>query len=365
MEQNELTGYMNTAVKNLAAKINSSNIREKLFLISFRRHVQHAAALRTASERRGEHIPSFLIASITNSCNLFCKGCYARANGVCGTTEKKLLTDGQWKSLFSQAEEMGISFCLLAGGEPLMRRSVLETAASFRRILFPVFTNGTMIDENYGVFFSKKRNMVPVLSIEGNKTLTDLRRGSGTYDRLCDAAEILHRHGVLWGASVTVTTENRDAVTSADFIAQLWENGARVIFFIEYVPAAPGTAHLAPGEADRQILAERTENLRKEFSDTVFLSFPGDEKYLGGCLAGGRAFFHINPYGDAEPCPFSPHSDSNVATIPLKAALNSPLFSALRDNHLTGTTHTGGCALFEQEDQVRAILSQGLQVHTV
>jgi MoaA/NifB/PqqE/SkfB family radical SAM enzyme len=361
MEQNELTEYMNAAVRNLAVNVGSSNMREKLFLLAFRRFVGNAAGLRSASEEQGEHIPSFLIASITNSCNLFCKGCYARANGLCGETEKKLLTAGQWGSVFSQAQDMGVSFCLLAGGEPLMRRDVIEKAASYRRIVFPVFTNGTMIDDEYCRFFNAHRNIVPVMSIEGDREHTDGRRGNGTYDKLSAAAERLHRRGILWGASVTLTTENIDEVTSADFTDSLYKNGARVVFFIEYVPAVPGTEKLAPGEKERTLLEERQDVLRKRYKDMVLLAFPGDEKYLGGCLAGGRAFFHINPYGGAEPCPFSPHSDCNVAESSLKEVLNSPLFSALREHHLTGTEHSGGCALFEQEEQVRALASAVMQ----
>jgi MoaA/NifB/PqqE/SkfB family radical SAM enzyme len=44
----------------------------------------------------------------------------------------------------------------------------------------------------------------------------------------------------------------------------------------------------------------------------IFISFPGDEKTSGGCLAAGRGFFHINSHGGAEPCPASPYSDINV-----------------------------------------------------
>lgn len=357
MEQNELTEYMNSAAKSLAGNINSSDLKEKLFLLSFRRHVRKAAERRSVSERQREHIPSFLIASITNACNLFCKGCYARANGLCGKTEKKLLTAEQWGTVFSQAQNMGISFCLLAGGEPLMRRDVIEKAASYRRIVFPVFTNGTMIDGAYAAFFDRHRNIVPVMSIEGDRIHTDGRRGAGTYEKLSVAADMLHRRGILWGASVTLTTENSDEVTSENFIDRLYKNGARLVFFIEYVPALPGTENLAPGEKERTILERRTALLRKLYKGMVLLSFPGDEKYLGGCLAGGRAFFHINPYGGAEPCPFSPYSDCNVTDTSLREVLKSRLFSALRENHLTGTEHSGGCALFEQEDQVRLLAS--------
>ena len=74
----------------------------------------------------------------------------------------------------------------------------------------------------------------------------------------------------------------------------------------------------------------------------VFVSFPGDEKSSGGCVAAGRGFFHINSHGGAEPCPFSPYSDINVRDTSLKEALNSGLFRALRENGHLLEDHAGG-----------------------
>lgn len=47
--------------------------------------------------------------------------------------------------LFTEAEELGIGFILLAGGEPFLRLDVLEEAATHHKILFPIFTNGTIV----------------------------------------------------------------------------------------------------------------------------------------------------------------------------------------------------------------------------
>ena len=88
----------------------------------------------------------------------------------------------------------------------------------------------------------------------------------------------------------------------------------------------------------------------------VFISFPGDEKSSGGCLAAGRGFFHINAFGGAEPCPFSPYSDTSLKNISLKDALNSPLFLKLRENGNLEKEHIGGCVLFEQEQEVKKLL---------
>ena len=81
------------------------------------------------------------------------------------------------------------------------------------------------------------------------------------------------------------------------------------------------------------LLAQR----RSEYADIIFLSFPGDEKALGGCLASGRGFFHIGPDGSAEPCPFSPFSDSNVAEMGVREALKSPPPLVPQDSCCQGT----------------------------
>jgi MoaA/NifB/PqqE/SkfB family radical SAM enzyme len=69
----------------------------------------------------------------------------------------------------------------------------------------------------------------------------------------------------------------------------------------------------------------------------------------------GRGFFHINPYGKAEPCPFSPYSDTDLRTTSIRQALKSPLFQKLKDSNMLFKEHDGGCVLFEQEDEVKKI----------
>ena len=89
----------------------------------------------------------------------------------------------------------------------------------------------------------------------------------------------------------------------------------------------------------------------------VYVSFPGDEKSSGGCVAAGRGFFHINSHGGAEPCPFSPYSDVNVKTGSLRDAIRSPLFKALQSGDILLDDHEGGCVLYEKRDQVEALLA--------
>ena len=96
--------------------------------------------------------------------------------------------------------------------------------------------------------------------------------------------------------------------------------------------------------------------LRREHEEMVFVSFPGDEKSSGGCIAAGRGFFHINSHGGAEPCPFSPYSDINVKDTSLKEAIKSRLFKELQNGGVLNDDHKGGCVLYEKRSQVEALL---------
>ncbi len=357
MVDRELTEYMSGAIAGLiksARRSAAKNYRETAFLLRYTLSGLRAGAKRRSCERRGVHIPPFLIASITASCNLHCAGCYARANSTCSDSPKRpLLSAKRWGAVFSEAAHLGIGFILLAGGEPLLRREVLTLAARRKDIVFPVFTNGTVCDAQALRLFDRHRNLVPVLSIEGGREITDTRRGEGTYDRIIATMRALREKRILFGASITVTTENLRTVSGEPFITALRKNGCAVAFFVEYVPADGQSEFLAPADPERDYLERRQNLLREQYPDMIFLSFPGDERHTGGCLAAGRGFFHINPYGGAEPCPFSPFSDVSVERMGLLEALSSPLFTKLKARGLVGGEHTGGCALFEREQEVR------------
>ena len=311
-------------------------------------------------EQEGFDVPPFLISSISTTCNLHCKGCYAQR-----MIEPTLPSGGdggglspqQWHDIFIEAASMGINFSLLAGGEPMMRKDILEAVAEVKDMIFPIFTNGTLIGPSYIDFLRKNLNMVPIISIEGTGMGTDERRGQGVFKRAMQSMELLKQEDLFFGTSITVTTENYHLVTSPDFLDQLRTYGCKIVFYIEYVPTEEGTEHLAFGDEHVAEMEQLLEQRREEYEDIIFLSFPGDEKALGGCLASGRGFFHIGPDGSAEPCPFSPYSDSNVAELGLRKALQSPLFHKIRAARALGWEHTGGCTLFEHREEIEAMIN--------
>ena len=352
-----LTRGVERVVKD-AVKATLKNPRESVFMARFALASRSASGKRQELANQGEHIPPFLIASITSQCNLHCAGCYSRCNHATVDAEPvRQLTGEEWLKIFEEADDIGVSFILLAGGEPMLRRDIIEAAGKRQNILFPIFTNGTYMDRQYMELFDRCRNLIPILSIEGGKEVTDARRGAGVYDKLITNMDEFHRNGVIFGASVTVTTQNLREVSSDDFLKKLSDRGCKAVIFVGYVPVTDDSRELAPGDPEREYLKGEISRLRREYPEMVFISFPGDEKSSGGCVAAGRGFFHINSHGGAEPCPFSPYSDTNVRDTSLQEAMNSRLFRELRDGGYLLEDHPGGCTLYERRSDVERILA--------
>ena len=104
MQQNtepfDLQAYMTGGVERVvsdALKATLRNPRESAFMVKFAAASKAASRKRRKAEDAGEHIPPFLIASITSKCNLHCAGCYSRCNHATVDTEPvSQLTDAEW-----------------------------------------------------------------------------------------------------------------------------------------------------------------------------------------------------------------------------------------------------------------------------
>lgn len=317
-----------------------------------------ASKRRQANASGGLEVPVFLIASISSECNLHCTGCYAYANGIVGAAAKAVeLSDAEWAQVFDEADELGVSFILLAGGEPTLRREVIEEAASHEGMMFPVFTNGSFIDEYWIDLFDRHRNLIPVFSLEGDFYQTDARRGAGVAERIHRNMAALQKRHILWGVSFTVTRQNLDTVTDREYLLDLSERGCGLVIFNEYVPFACGTEDMALDLAEHNRLMATLEERRtsEELNSMIMRCFPGDEELTQGCLAAGRGFFHISSAGAAEPCPFSPYSVANVKDVGVRGALESPFFARIRAIEAEhADEHLGGCTLFLHQDEVMA-----------
>jgi MoaA/NifB/PqqE/SkfB family radical SAM enzyme len=311
-----------------------------------------AARIRDSWQNEGIHVPPILIFSITNRCNLKCKGCY---HWALRPTIQSELDTSKMRSIVAEAKDLGISFIMIAGGEPLVRIEILDIISDFPEITFLVFTNGLLIDEELAEKLKRIRNFVPVISLEGSVEETDGRRGKGVYNRIQGAAKILKKNGIFWSVSLTVTRSNFDQIMDEDFIISLVDLGCKLFFFVEYTPVSKGTESWLLTDKQRIGLLERRDTFRTQYP-ALFVAIPGDEEEIGGCLSAGKGFVHINAQGDVEPCPFAPYSDTSLKDVSLKQALKSDFLKKIRDNHQHLYETEGGCALWVEREWVKSLL---------
>jgi MoaA/NifB/PqqE/SkfB family radical SAM enzyme len=328
-----------------------------LFLVGARIawYQKKAADTRQEFERQGLFVPPVMIISITTRCNLACAGCYMKHQRAQPAME---MSPDLLRSVVTQASDLGVSVMVIAGGEPLLRKDeILSLAQSFPQILFPLFTNGLLIDNDTAQELAMQKNIVPLISFEGFRPDTDSRRGNGVYDRLLSSCSVLQRNGTFFGCSVTVTRANIAHVTDERFIQGMMDSGARAFTFVEYVPIEAGTEDLVLTNDQQKYLHTRMSALGNQFP-ALFIGFPGDEEKFGGCLAAGRGFIHISSSGNVEPCPAAPFSDANLTAVSLRDALGSSFLDKIRRNHDLLTETNGGCALWTNREWVQTLMTQ-------
>ncbi|MFX0100401.1 MAG: radical SAM/SPASM domain-containing protein [Candidatus Hodarchaeota archaeon] len=342
------------------------------------RSFNRSERLRLKASSEGLVVPPYLILSITNQCNLRCAGCYAASVGTIDKTsgkprsrEQHSLDKEKWREIISEARDLGVLGFILAGGEPFMFPGLLDLVAEFKELIFVIFTNGTVITDQVFKRLKKLANVAVIASIEGNKKMTDERRGKGVYDRVITTIKKLNKAGVFSGISVTVNTLNYDYWIDHENVDTLIRDGVRMGFFLEYIPSKlPGECAskkgLGEGGFDDSILMlspKQRAELRKKILDyrankkIILVHSPGDEEFMGGCISAGRGFAHVTPAGDVTPCPVSDIATHNLKHSSLRDALGSELFEVIRESeHLLETEGTP-CALYAHQEEVETLMN--------
>lgn len=94
------------------------------------------------------------------------------------------------------------------------------------------------------------------------------------------------------------------------------------------------------------------------------MDFQNDGEYVGGCIAGGRRYLHINAKGDVEPCVFIHYSNVNIHDCSLLDALRSPIFQAYHDNQPFNSNHLRPCPMLENPERLPRLVKETGAVNT-
>lgn len=303
---------------------------------------------------QGCNIPWAILLDPTSACNLHCTGCWAAEYG-----HTLNLSYDDIESIIEQGTALGTHIYIYTGGEPLVRkRDLVRLAEAHPDCTFLCFTNATLIDEDFCADLLRVKNFVPAISAEGSEVTTDARRGEGTYQKVAHAMELLRAHGLPFGISTCVTSQNIGAVASEEFIDWMIDQGALFCWLFTYMPVGMG----AP--TDLMLTVEQREHLyhfvrrMRECKPLFLLDFQNDGEFVGGCIAGGRRYLHINAAGDVEPCVFVHYSNANIHDQSLLDCLKSPLFMEYYEGQPFNDNLLRPCPMLENPDALEAMVAR-------
>ena len=288
---------------------------------------------------------------------MHCTGCWAAEYG-----NKLNLTYDELDSVITQGKELGIYFYMYTGGEPLIRKNdIIKLCEKHNDCAFHAFTNATLVDDAFCEEMKRVGNLSLSISLEGFEEVNDLRRGAGVYDKVMHAMDLLKKHGQIFGTSICYTSKNIETVTSDEFLDLIIEKGCRFTWYFHYMPVGNEAAvELLPTKEQREYMYHRVREIRSmEGGKPIYaMDFQNDGEFVGGCIAGGRNYCHINPNGDVEPCVFIHYSGANIREVSLLDALKQPLFMAYRDNQPFNNNHLRPCPMLENPEILQRMVKE-------
>ena len=306
------------------------------------------------------NIPWAILLDPTTACNLNCTGCWAAEYD-----HQYNLSLEDIDSIVRQGKELGTYMYIYTGGEPTVRRKdIFKICEMHPDCEFLAFTNGTMIDEEFCQEMLRVKNFVPAISLEGFEQANDGRRGNGVYHKVRHAMELMKENKLPFGISVCYTSQNFEDVSSEAFYDMMIESGALFVWYFHYMPVGHGAVtDLLPTPEQREEMYHRIRHFR-ETKPIFGMDFQNDGEYVGGCIAGGRRYLHINAKGDVEPCVFIHYSNVNIHDVSLLDALKSPIFQAYHDNQPFNDNHLRPCPMLENPEKLRELVKETGAVNT-
>jgi AdoMet-dependent heme synthase len=333
--------------------------------------------------------------NLTYRCNLACEHCYLDAGGtpLVGTENfadrSELGTEECFKVIDEIAAFAPECVTILTGGEPLLRRDILEIVrrAAERGLWVVVGTNGVRITENVAQRLAEAGARGLSLSLDAlDPDRHDrFRRVRGAWQNTVEGAEILNRTGLPFIVQTTAGSHNLgDLEAIADFAhdrlaAKVWNlyflvPTGRGQFVSDMTPAqydeVLASLYRIQGKYNRRMLVnakcaphyiktvlENAEGAPMPVGAEPGASWPGPSPIrtysggAGGCPAGTH-YMGIRPNGDVTPCPYLPVFAGNLRRSPLADLwTSSELFADTRRRTSLGgrcgacemNAHCGGC----------------------
>ena len=318
--------------------------------------------------------------NLTYRCNLACEHCYLDAGpkpqvGTQNFADRSELgTEECYKVIEEIAAFAPECLTILTGGEPLLRRDILDIVrrAAERGLWVVVGTNGVRITENVAKHLAEAGTRGLSLSLDAlDPDRHDrFRNVRGAWQNTVDGAEILNRTALPFIVQTTAASHNVDELEAiADFAYERLSAKVWNLYFL--VPTGRGqfVSDMTPSQYD-EVLGS-LYRIQKKYASRMLVNAKcaphyiktvlekGDETHpirtysggAGGCPAGTH-YLGIRPNGDVTPCPYLPVFAGSLRQTSLTELWSaSDLFKSIRSRLSLGgrcgdcemTLHCGGC----------------------
>ena len=345
--------------------------------------------------------------NLTYRCNLACEHCYLDAGGtpLVGTENFADRSELDTEECFRVIDEIAAfapeCVTILTGGEPLLRRDILEIVrrAADRGLWVVVGTNGVRVTENLARRLAEEGARGLSLSLDALDPARHdgFRKVRGAWQNTVEGAEILNRAGLPFIVQTTAGSHNLGELEAiADFAHD--RLGAKVWNLYFLVPTGRGqfVSDMTPAQYDevlaslyviqrkyngrmlvnakcaphyiKTVLENASAGTDSIPADAESASTPFDATQGGSSLAGlsrirtysggaggcpaGTHYMGIRPNGDVTPCPYLPVFAGTLRRSSLAELwTSSELFSDIRRRTSLGgrcgacemNGHCGGC----------------------
>ena len=161
---------------------------------------------------RKKRVPVLGQFELTACCNLDCKMCYIHNSNSNSMRARELSTES-WMRIFDEAYDMGLMFATLTGGECLLRHDFKELYLHLwkKRVRVSIFTNGTLINDEYLEFFKKYPPEKIRISLYGSSEAAYRRvTGHEGFQRTISAYHKLLEAKIPVGIAVTPSSYMKD-----------------------------------------------------------------------------------------------------------------------------------------------------------
>ena len=307
--------------------------------------------------KKGQVFPPFLYVSVINSCNLRCQGCWVDV-----AAKQETISLEAMNKFVNEAKEMGNVFFGIVGGEPFMHPQLLEMLAAHPDCYFQVFTNGQLITSEKAQRLRELGNVTPLISVEGNETVSDLRRGRpGVLGKTLDGLRNCLAHKLFTGVCTSLCQTNIDDLLTEQWLDRLIDMGVMYTWFYVYRPMGPEANPQLCLTPEQQLKARRfvVEMRAKKPIIIIDAYFDGDGQAL--CPSATGLSHHINPWGGIEPCPIIQFTKESIhATAADSRSLRDKFLNSefLRDYRDLARSTTRGCIVLERPDLLKQLVEK-------